>query len=171
MSNTYTWTATNLSGYPQYEGETDVVTTVFYIVAADDGQGHTANIQGSQQTPLDPAVPFIPYADLTNDIVIGWVQNALGANGVTGVYANLDAQIEAQINPPQSPESFPLPWGSATGTVSNYVPPAPVVEIVPPLVEQAVPTLVVSEPASSDSLTEAPVVIEPAAPDESAPAN
>jgi hypothetical protein len=171
MANTYTWTATNLIGYPQYEGETDVVTTVFYIVAADDGQGHTANIQGSQQTPLDPAVPFIPYADLTNDIVIGWVQNALSANGVTSIYANLDAQIEAQINPPQSPESFPLPWGSATGTVSNYVPPAPVVEIVPPLVEQAVPTLVVSEPASSDSLTESPVVIEPAAPDESAPAN
>ena len=135
------------------------------------GAGRTASSNSIQQTPLDPAVPFIPYPDLTNEIVIGWVQNALGANGVTSVYANLDAQIEAQINPPQSPESFPLPWGSATGTVSGYVPPAPVVEIVPPLVEQAVPTLVVSEPASSDSLTEAPVVIEPAAPDESAPAN
>ena len=171
MPITYTWTATSLIGYPQYEGETDVITTVFYTVVADDGAGHTASFQSLQQTPLDPAVPFIPYPNLTNDIVIGWVQNALGANGVTGVYANLDAQIEAQINPPQSPESFPLPWGSATGTVSNYVPPAPVVEIVPPLVEQAVPTLVVSEPASSDSLTEAPVVIESAAPDESAPAN
>jgi hypothetical protein len=171
MSNTYTWTATNLIGYPQYEGETDVITTVFYNVVADDGQGHTASLQSIQQTPLDPAAPFIPYPDLTNDIVIGWVQNALGANGVTSIYANLDAQIEAQINPPQSPESFPLPWGSATGTVSDYVPPAPVVEIVPPLVEQAVPELVFSEPASSDSLTEAPVVIEPAAPDESAPAN
>ena len=162
MSNTYTWTATNLIGYPQYEGETDVITTVFYTVVADDGAGHTANIQGSQQTPLDPAVPFIPYADLTNDIVIGWVQNALGANGVASIYANLDAQIEAQINPPQSPESFPLPWGSATGTVSNYVPPAPVVEIVPPLVEQAVPTLVSQTPVSEivvqESVAEVPVV-------------
>ena len=171
MSNTYTWTATNLIGYPQYEGETDVITTVFYTVVADDGAGHTASIHNIQQTPLDPAAPFVPYPDLTNEIVIGWVQNAIGANGVTIIYANLDSQIEAQINPPQNPESFPLPWGSATGTVSNYVPPAPVVEIVPPLIEQAVPTLVVSEPASSDSLTESPVVIEPAAPDESAPAN
>ena len=171
MPITYTWTATNLIGYPQYEGESDVITTVFYTVTADDGVGHTASIQSIEQTPLDPEAPFIPYPDLTNDIVIGWVQNALGANGVTNIYANLDAQIEAQINPPVTPQSFPLPWGAATGTVSDYVPPAPVVEIVPPLVEQAVPTLVVSEPASSDSLTESPVVIEPAAPDVSAPEN
>jgi hypothetical protein len=110
MPNTYTWTATNLIGYPQYEGETDVITTVFYTVVADDGAGHTASIQNIQQTPLDPLVPFIPYPDLTNEIVIGWVQDDLGENSVASIYANLDAQIEAQINPPPSPQSFPLPW-------------------------------------------------------------
>ena len=171
MSNTYTWTVTNLIGYPVFDGETDVVTTAFYTVVADNGAGHTASFQSIQPTPLDPERPFIPYNELTNDIVVGWIQQSLGESGVNTIYGNLDSQIENQINPPPSPESLPLPWGAATGTVSNYVPPAPVVEIVPPLVEQAVPTLVVSEPTSSDSLTEAPVVIEPAAPDESAPAN
>ena len=112
MANTYTWTATNLIGYPQYEGQTDVITTVFYTVTADDGAGHTASIQSIQQTPLDPLVPFIPYPDLTNDIVIGWVQDDLGENGVASIYANLDARIEAQINPPPSPQSFPLPWAT-----------------------------------------------------------
>jgi hypothetical protein len=116
MPNTYTWTATNLIGYPQYEGETDVITTVFYTVTADDGEGHTASLQNIQQTPLDPLVPFIPYPDLTNDIVIGWVQDDLGPNGVASITANLDAQIEAQINPPPTPVSFPLPWLPATKT-------------------------------------------------------
>lgn len=116
MPNTYTWTATNLIGYPQYEGETDVITTVFYTVTADDGEGHTASLQNIQQTPLDPLVPFIPYPDLTNDIVIGWVQDDLGPNGVASITANLDAQIEAQINPPPAPQSFPLPWLPATKT-------------------------------------------------------
>ena len=171
MSNTYTWTAANLIGYPQYDGETNVITTVFYTVVADDGQGHTASISSIQQIPLDPTAPFVPYADLTNDIVIGWVQNAIGANGVTSVYANLDAQIEAQINPPQSPEIFPLPWGAAIGTVSDYIPPAPVVEIVEPLVEHAVLPLIVSEPWFSLNLTESQVVAEPPAPDTSAPVN
>jgi hypothetical protein len=116
MPNTYTWTATNLIGYPQYEGQTDVITTVFYTVTADDGVGHTASIQSIEQTPLDPLVPFIPYPDLTNDIVIGWVQNDLGANGVTNIYANLDAQIENQINPPLTVVNLPLPWPTATKT-------------------------------------------------------
>ena len=119
MANTYTWTPTALIGYPQYDGETDVITTVFYTVVADDGAGHTASIQSIQQTPLDPAVPFIPYPDLTPEIVIGWVQSSLGPEGVANIEANLSAQIAAQINPPPTPQSFPLPW--------NYgqTPPAP----------------------------------------------
>lgn len=149
MSNTYTWTPIALIGYPQFEGETDVVTNVSYTVVADDGDGHTASYQSIEQTPLDPAAPFIPYPDLTPETVIGWVQSSLGFSGVTGIYANLDGLIAAQINPPESPENFPLPWGSVTGTVSNYVPPAPVAEA---------------------PLSEAPL-IEPPAPDLSAPAN
>ena len=113
MSNTYTWTATNLIGYPQYEGQTDVITTVFNTVVADDGEGHTASISSIQQTPLDPAVPFIPYPNLTNSIVVGWVQDDLGESGVASIYANLDAQIENQITPPVAPMSFPLPWVAA----------------------------------------------------------
>lgn len=107
---TYTWTVTNLIGYPLFDGQTDVVTTAFYTVLADDGAGHTASIQNIQPTPLSAERPFVPYADLTNDIVVGWIQDELGANGVDSIEANLDAQIAAQINPPPTPQSLPLPW-------------------------------------------------------------
>lgn len=110
MANTYTWTVTNIVGYPVMEGETGVVTTVFYTVLADDGEGHISNVHNIQQTPLDPNRPFIPFADLTNDIVIGWVQSDLGESGVSSICLNLDAQIQDQINPPPSPEVLPLPW-------------------------------------------------------------
>jgi hypothetical protein len=151
MSNTYIWTVTNLIGYPVLDGETDVVTEAFYNVVADDGAGHTAVFQSIRPTPLDPERPFVPYNELTNDIVVGWIQQSLGESGVNTIYGNLDSQIENQINPPPSPESLPLPWGSATGTVSNYVPPAPVA----------------AEPPVA---AEAPL-IEPPAPDLSAPVN
>lgn len=153
MSNTYTWTPIALIGYPQFEGETDVVTSVSYTVVADDGDGHTASYQSIEQTPLDPAAPFIPYPDLTPEIVIGWVQSSLGFSGVTSIYANLDGLIAAQTNPPESPENFPLPWGSVTGTVSNYVPPAPVAP---------------EAPVAEAPVAEAPL-IEPPAPDLSDP--
>jgi len=110
---TYTWTPTAIIGYPTYEGQTDVVTSVFYTVLADDGAGHTATLSSVQQTPLDPAVPFIPYDDLTPEIVIGWVQFNLGPEGVANIEANLNAQIAYQINPPVVPVSLPLPWPTA----------------------------------------------------------
>jgi len=116
---TYTWTVTNLIGYPVLDGHTDVVTTAFYTVVADDGAGHTASIQNIQQIPLPKDRPWVPYADLTNDIVVGWIQDELGANGVDSIEANLDAQIAAQINPPPTPQVLPLPWAPAP------VPPAP----------------------------------------------
>lgn len=144
MPITYTWTATALIGYPTFDGETDVVTRASYTVLGDDGEGHTADYSNWQETPLDPSVPFIPYADLTNDIVIGWVQSALGPDRVAAIEESLSIQIQRQVTPPPEPEVLPLPWA---------------------------PPVVVSEPASSDSLTEALVAIEPVAPDESAPAN
>ena len=114
MANTYTWTVTNLIGYPVLDGHTDVVTTAFYIVVADDGAGHTASYQGIQQIPLPDERPWVPFADLTNDIVVGWIQEELGPDGVASIEANLNAQIEAQINPPPTPQSLPLPWAATT---------------------------------------------------------
>jgi len=80
-----------------------------------------------------PSGSFTPYEDLTQDQVLGWCF----ASGVDqkAIEANVTAQIENQINPPVI--APPLPW----------VPPAPPVEIVPPLVEQKVPVLV-AEPAT-----------------------
>ena len=139
MPITYTWTATSLIGYPVIDGETDVVTRASYTVLADDGEGHTADYSNFALTPIDPSVPFIPYADLTNDIVIGWVQFNIGSDRVASIEGSLAIQIERQVNPPPQPEVLPLPW------------PMPVVEVVPPLVEQAVPVLVANDASVSDA--------------------
>jgi len=129
MPITYLWTPTALIGYPVFDGETDVVTRVSYTVFADDGEGHTADYSNFAYTPLDPSVPFIPYVDLTPEIIIGWVQYNLGADAVAAIQDSLAIQIERQVNPPKEPEVLPLPWVS------------PVVEVVPPLVEQQIPVL------------------------------
>ena len=112
MPITYTWTATSLIGYPVLDGETDVVTRACYTVLADDGEGHTADYSNFAYTPIDPSVPFIPYADLTNDIIIGWVQFNIGADLVASIEGSLAIQIERQVNPPPQPEVLPLPWVS-----------------------------------------------------------
>lgn len=105
--NTYTWVISQLDAYPQQDGHTDVVFTVHWRRQATDGT-HTADIYGSQAVTLDPNATYIPYAELTEAIVIGWLEDAMGAETLEAQKAALDKQIEDQINPPVVRPA--LPW-------------------------------------------------------------
>ena len=110
MANTYTWTVTSMANYPTYQSLTDVVFSVNYNVTGTDGT-NTATLSRSQLVTYDPGETFIPYANLTNDIVIGWVQSALTANGVASVEAQVDTAV-AQAALPE-PQVSPLPWSGS----------------------------------------------------------
>jgi hypothetical protein len=131
MPITYTWTINALVGYPTFEGETDAVTRASYTVIGDDGEGHTANYDNWQETPLDQSVPFIPYADLTPEVIIGWVQANLGPDKVAAIEESLSIQIQRQVSPPPEPEVLPLPWAPpapepvAAAVEEPVAPPAP----------------------------------------------
>jgi hypothetical protein len=86
-----------------YNTSDKFITTVHYTVNAVDGD-YTASTYGTVGYTEQPDEQYIPYADLTQAEVIGWVQTSLGKDTVE---ASLDTQIEAQKNPVQ--ESG-LPW-------------------------------------------------------------
>jgi hypothetical protein len=96
---------------PQEDGHTDVVVVAHWNVSATDGT-YNANVYGTQSFTYDASKTFIPYANLTQSEVVGWVQEAMGAEGVASLEANLDQQIENQINPPIV--TPPLPWAAPT---------------------------------------------------------
>lgn len=107
MTITNTWTVVQMNCYPKVNGETDVVFTVHWTLSATDGT-YNGGAYGSVAMTLNPDEPFIPYADLTEAEVIGWVQSALGAEQVAEYEAAVAQQLEAQINPPVI--TPPLPW-------------------------------------------------------------
>lgn len=107
MANTYNWVISSLECYPEHEGHPEVVFTVHWRRQATDGT-HTADIYGTQGVTLAPDAPFTPYAELTQAQVEGWLVDAMGAERVAEMDANLDKQIENQINPPVV--TPPLPW-------------------------------------------------------------
>jgi hypothetical protein len=107
MATTYTWEVTNL--YTIATTEPDYVVTALYNVTGVDGE-YTASLSNSAQFEVSSEGDFIPYADLTNEIIIGWVQEQLGVDGVANLEACIQGQIDSQINPPVSPENTPLPW-------------------------------------------------------------
>ena len=109
---TITWSIEQLSCYPQEFGETDVVFSAAWRVnGVDDTSGTPlyATVYGSQSVaPYTEGAPFIPYADLTQPEVIGWVQNAMGESQVAAINASIEQQIESQVNP--TVVTPPLPW-------------------------------------------------------------
>lgn len=56
-----------------------------------------ASVYGSQSFSKDDVTNFIPYEDLTYEIVCGWLDSSIDTEALD---LNLDAQIENQVNPP-----------------------------------------------------------------------
>jgi hypothetical protein len=50
----------------------------------------------------------VPYAQLTQAEVIGWIP----PEQIASAQACVQGQIDSQINPPVSPQNTPLPWGA-----------------------------------------------------------
>lgn len=107
MAITYTWSVVQMDCYPEYEQEADVVFNVHWTMNGVDGE-YTGSVYGSQSLTLDSGSTFTPYADLTEEQVVGWVKAAMGEEQVLSLEANVAQQIDNQINPPVV--NPPLPW-------------------------------------------------------------
>ena len=105
MATNYTTTINSM--YTLNTPDPDYVVNVLFTVTGTDGT-NTASIDGNCQFTSDQESVFIPYADLTEEIVIGWI-NA-NTDNQANYYANIDGQIESIVNPPVSPSNQPLPW-------------------------------------------------------------
>ena len=89
-------------------GEQNYVVIANYEVVGVDGV-YTSSIQDSARFSTANVDSFIPYEDLTNTIVIGWIQALLGVDDVANYEASIQGQIDSQINPPVTPQDTPLP--------------------------------------------------------------
>ena len=66
----------------------------------DDAVTYSASSYGTESLSLsDIGSNFIPFADLTNAITTGWVETAIGEEGVNNIKDGINVNIEEQINP------------------------------------------------------------------------
>jgi hypothetical protein len=79
------------------------VVTVHYNVTATDDT-YSASTYGTIGYTQQPDETYTPYADLTQEQVVGWVQASLGKDTVE---ASLQSQIDLQKNPVQEAG---VPW-------------------------------------------------------------
>ena len=95
MSTTITWSISELERHTA-DG---IVYTAHYRVDAADGT-YTSGAYGSigLEAPEDPSAA-IPFADLTEEIVIGWVKDGLTAEQVESIESALELRISEQHAP------------------------------------------------------------------------
>ena len=97
----FTWNCRQVDAYPSYESEADVVYNVHWILNAERTEGedvYTASVYGTQSIAIDFS-DFVPFDELTNEMVSGWVQSAMGEEEVQSKKDALESAIQNQINP------------------------------------------------------------------------
>jgi len=93
MAITKTWEINTL----ERELADGYVKRVIYRVKGIDGEEEKARATG--EVRLEKPETLIPYEDLTEEIVLGWVKTAVGTEQIANIEKSLEDQI-ALINKP-----------------------------------------------------------------------
>ena len=87
--------------------EPDYVVNVLWKVTGVDGQ-YTSSIDGNTQFTSQQGSTFVPYQDLTEATVLGWIP----AEQTASAQACVQGQLDSLANPPVSPQNTALPWAA-----------------------------------------------------------
>jgi len=102
---TYDWNCKTVDAYPQDGEYADLVYNVHWIVTGTSdvenpkGVAYSATNIGTQTLDVTDVTEFIPFEDLTNEIVVVWTQGAMGEEQVASIEASIESQINSLITP------------------------------------------------------------------------
>lgn len=108
---TYSWTIIKFETRNQTNslGESldNAVVTVKWKRDGVDGEGNTASVLGYTVLSAESVAQadFVAFDSLTEELVIGWIENAISADKLT----EYDSSIQEKINKLSSTERTP-PW-------------------------------------------------------------
>jgi hypothetical protein len=112
MAITYTWKVLELTAYPTYESQSDVVFKVMWQYLGKDDQGNGSSRGGATEVTYNAGAPFTPYADLTEEQVLGWVEPLISDEKKAEMAAEIAGDIQWSIDQQSAdnPVTPPLPW-------------------------------------------------------------
>ena len=111
MAITYTWEVTGLKKKDEGSNEDAVVQTYWTKTGTDD-DGNTGVFSGATPFTSADADPFVAFADLTEEIVLGWIKAVADVDG--SYKDHINAQIQKQIDDKVTPVvDADMPWAPA----------------------------------------------------------
>jgi hypothetical protein len=69
----------------------------------------------------DPESPnFVPYEELTQEIVLGWIQNELGQTKIDEITSSMQTRLQERIDREKNPPfKTGLPWMKTSGQMDE----------------------------------------------------
>ena len=117
----FNWLISQLDSIPTLDGMEKVISTIHYRAQkthqVDEVDVFTADTYGALSVDAPHEASFIPYDEVTKEMVEGWLTDALDTEAIE---ANLDAQIQNFLTPPIV--AYALPWAPlavAAGTATE----------------------------------------------------
>lgn len=109
----FNWKVTQLDYLFSEDGMTDVVTTVYWTLSKEDAEGNVGSCYGSASVPRPNPANFTPYADLTEDQVLGWLFDTVApVNPNDGTWQEeQEAKVDEEIyNEAHPDKGNGVPW-------------------------------------------------------------
>lgn len=120
MVITYSWDILTLSVRDEDTDHLNAVVNVKWRKIGTDESGNQAYFEGSTSFSAANVPPedYIPFNQLTKEVVLSWVKEKIEARITTGEYTfceddTINQNIEKQINSIRNPiRPVPLPWAN-----------------------------------------------------------
>jgi hypothetical protein len=102
---TYNWNCRTVDVHPQEDGEENVVYNVHWILTGVSEEldinekPYSSTSIGTQLVKVDPEKEFIPFDELTNDVVVEWTKEAMGEDEVSAIEQSVSNQVSELENP------------------------------------------------------------------------
>ena len=95
---TTTWKISNVKVYNTLDGNSDVIYLVNYNVTATDGNGNVYVLPEEAMVDTSSITDFVPFEDLTEEIVLGWVTTDLGTDAVAAIDQAAENALSNMLN-------------------------------------------------------------------------
>jgi hypothetical protein len=102
---TYTKTINSLQAYKELDGEPNVVYNIYWNMVGTDGE-YTGTCPAMTYVPFTAGGTFVPFDQLTEEIVLDWVDTYTPLVLIQQYQQSVSNAIESQ----KTLESPPLPW-------------------------------------------------------------
>ena len=124
MELTYEWKLTGLKKQDTADITELVVGTQWKLIGTNSN-GTTGTFSGA--TPLDipdaDEAGFIPYEELTEEVVLGWIKNVVSGSGSSNYMPHINEQIIKQITQTEyvikDISENDMPWSPTSGSLET----------------------------------------------------